>query len=485
MKTSVKLRRGHDGEVTTLNSSAMLGVGGEATVYTFPRDESLAAKVYINPTEEHARKLSVMCANPPVETTPSGKDFPLAWPVDTLHSADRKRRVIGYLMPRMSGMTPIIDVYSPQTRLQHRPQFTYQHLLRTGQNLAQAVSAIHNTSYVIGDLNNTNVFVSGEAQVTLIDTDSFQVCDPDSGEIYRCPVFTPDFTPPEMQGEADTLVDRTIEQDLFSLGVLLFLLLMGGGHPFSGSYQEEGDPPPITDRIKDGHYPFSTLREVPYKPTAVSLPFSIVAPGLQKLFLQCFEDGHDNPGVRPAAKAWQEALMEAEQDLVDCAANQQHKYGGHLSSCPWCERTTLLGGRDPFPSLETVDTGEHIRPMEVRQTLPDDWAPEWQQQQMTRQYRPAGRGLTHDSKFWVPISIFLWIGIPVWSAVSLVSPGVVALALLIYGLMAFLVPWGLQSNIGWKGIFGFQPGSRWMISSGVAAILGIVIIVVVAILFAF
>ena len=463
----------------------MLGIGGEATVYTFPDDESLAAKVYLTPTEERARKLSVMCANPPVSGAPSGGDFPLAWPVDVLHSADRRRRVIGYLMPRMSGMTPIIDVYSPQSHLQYRPHFTYQDLLRTGQSLAQAVGAVHATSYVIGDLNNTNVFVSGEAQVTLIDTDSFQVPNPDNGETYLCPVFTPDFTPPEMQGEADTLVERTSEQDLFSLGVLMFLLLMGGGHPFSVSYQGEEDPPPITDRIKDGQYPFSLRPQALYKPTAVSLPFSIVTPGLQSLFAQCFEDGHDNPGAQPSAKAWQDALLEAEQDLVACAINQQHKYGSHLNSCPWCERTTLLGGRDPFPSQEEVGTGGLIRPVEVRPTLPTDWNPEWEAQQQTRQYKAAGRGLTPDSKLWVGMALFLWLGIPVWSGIALASPGVVILALLIYGIMAIMVPWSLLSSVGWRATVGFEEGSRWMVASAAGTIVGGILIAAITVLFAF
>ena len=485
MKKSIKLRRGHNGEVTTLNPSSILGVGGESTVYTFSDDETLAAKVYLDPSEEHGRKLSVMCANPPVYGAPSGNNFTLAWPVDVLYSGDRKRRVIGYLMPRMSGMTPIIDVYSPQSRLQNRPHFTFRDLLRTGQNLAQAVSAVHDTGYVIGDLNNTNVFASGEAQVTLIDTDSFQVPNPDSGEIYLSPVFTPDFTPPEMQGEADTLIERTSEQDLFSLGVLTFLLLMGGGHPFSGSYQEEGDPPPITDRIRDGHYPFSLRRQVPYKPSAVSLPYSILAPGLRNLFVQCFEDGHDNPEARPSARAWQGALLEAEQDLVDCAVNQQHKYGGHLSSCPWCERTTLLGGRDPFPSQEVVGTGGHIRSVEVRPTLPEDWNPEWQSQQQTREYETAARRLAPDSKFWVGMALVLWLGIPVWIGIALASPGVVVIAFLIYGIMAFMVPWSLLSSVGWRATVGFEKGSRWVVVSAAGAIVGGILIVAMSILFAF
>lgn len=472
MKSPIKLRRGLENEVTTLSASSMLGIGGEATVYSFPQDESLAAKVYLNPTENHGRKLSVMCAHPPVDGTSNQEDSSLAWPVDVLRSGDRKKRVIGYLMPKMSGMSPIIDIYTLQSRLRVRPGFTYQHLLRTGQNLTGAVSAVHASDYIIGDLNFTNAFVSEDAQVTLIDTDSFQVRDPESGELYRCPVFTPDFTPPELQGDADTLTDRIIEHDLFSLGVLIFLLLTGGGHPFAGSYQGEDDPPPITDRIKDGHFPYSVVRQVPYRPTAVALPFNILAPGLQKLFIQCFEEGHENPSSRPTAEAWHEALAVAEQDLIECDANEQHKYGSHLSSCPWCERTVLLRGRDPFPSQKAVETGEHIRPIEVRQTLPTDWNPEWAGQQQTRQYRPAGRGLTPDSKFWVGAAIFLWAGIPLWSAASFAVPSLIVLAVLIYGVAALMIPWGLLSSVGLRKTFTFAAGNRWMVAAGVAAIGG-------------
>ena len=482
MKASIKLRRGLDGQVTTLKASAMLGVGGEATVYSFPHDESLAAKVYFEPTDEHARKLSVMCAHPPVEAVPSGNEFPLAWPVDLLRSADRAKRVVGYLMPRMRGMTPIIDVYTPQARLRHRPQFTYRHMLFTGRNLARAVSGVHASDYVIGDLNYTNVFVSEDAQVTLIDTDSFQVTDPDSGEIYHCPVFTPDFTPPELQGEVSPLVDRTIEQDLFGLGVLLFLLLMGGSHPFTGRFQEEGDPPPVAERIRDGHFPYSLRRQVPYRPTAVALPFRLVAPGLRDLFVQCFEDGHDDPGMRPSAKVWQEALVEAEQNMIDCAANQQHKYGGHLSSCPWCERTSQLGGRDPFPSQQVVDRGQHLQPIEVRQTLPQDWSPEWQSQQQTRQYRAARSRLTPDSKFWVGLGLILWLGIPAWGVAAFASPELGLLAVFIYGMMATILPWGLLSAVGWRRAVRFEAGNRWMSISAAGSIVGGILVFLIFIL---
>src|SRR5712691_4689158 len=87
------------------------------------------------------------------------------------------------------------------------------------------------------------------ALVTLVDTDSFQVCEPHNGVVYRCPVGKPEFTPPELQGCPFAQVDRAPEHDLFGLAVLLFQLLMEGTHPFAGVYQGHGDPPPYETRI--------------------------------------------------------------------------------------------------------------------------------------------------------------------------------------------------------------------------------------------
>jgi TonB family protein len=73
-------------------------------------------------------------------------------------------------------------------------------------------------------------------------------------------------------------------------------------------------------------------------------------PALRALFLRCFVDGHADPAARPAAGEWREALAFAGDALLPCARNPQHLLGAHLRFCPWCERTRLLRGRDPFPA---------------------------------------------------------------------------------------------------------------------------------------
>jgi hypothetical protein len=215
-------------------------------------------------------------------------------------------------------------------------------------------------------VNESNILVSNTALVTLVDTDSFQVRDSNNGVVYRCPVGKPELTPSELQGKSFHLVDRVPEHDLFGLAVLIFQLLMEGTHPFSGIFQGIGDPPPYEARIAAGHFPYSTRQRVPYLSTPTAPPFEILHPTLRQLFVRCFEDGHLNPLLRPSAKTWEDALNEAENALVICAANNQHRYGNHLNACPWCERALALGGRDPFPSLEAVQSRQHLQPIKPK-----------------------------------------------------------------------------------------------------------------------
>jgi hypothetical protein len=203
------------------------------------------------------------------------------------------------------------------------------------------------------------------ALVTVVDTDSFQVPNHGSNDVFHCPVAKPEFTPPEMQGFSLRQFERTPVHDRFGLAVLIFQLLMEGTHPFAGVYTGEDDPPPYETRIQAGHYPHGSGR-APYGPALMSPPIELLPSVLRTMFQQCFEEGHRNPQARPHASAWVKALSEAEQDLIACSINDQHVYGNHLNVCPWCRRTELLDGRDPFPSKLSVVSGRHRSPIPIK-----------------------------------------------------------------------------------------------------------------------
>jgi len=200
------LRRRSSRATITLHSE--LGAGAEARIYELANDSTLVAKVYRQSTNVRIHKLEAMLANPPSDPMAAKGHVSIAWPVDLLEAAGNCQ-VVGFLMPRITGMHEIIKFYNPTLRYQHSPLFTYAYLHRTARNLATAVRALHARGYVIGDINQKNILVADTALVTLLDTDSFQVCDPRNGAIHRCLVGTPEFTPPELQGKIFAQVDRT------------------------------------------------------------------------------------------------------------------------------------------------------------------------------------------------------------------------------------------------------------------------------------
>lgn len=355
------LRRESNQAILNLADSALLGTGGEARIYSVPNEPELVAKIYHQPDAAYAHKLAAMMANPPHDPAQAQGHASIVWPLELLRSVDGKHQVCGFLMPRVHRMRPVMDVYHPGTRRKQAPLFNYAYLHRTARNLAAAVSALHAGGYVIGDVNESNVLVSETALVTMVDTDSFQVRDPESGLVYRSPVGKAEFTPPELQGKTFTTIDRLPEHDLFGLAVLLFQLLMEGTHPFAGVYTGPGEPPPIEARILAGHFPYGAGKNSPYRPMPAAPPLGLLAPALRQLFIRCFITGFRNPQARPTAQEWQEALRTAETALQGCARNGQHLFGQHLTECPWCKRTQQLGGRDPFPSIEAIKRGQHLQ----------------------------------------------------------------------------------------------------------------------------
>ncbi len=337
-------------QTVVLRSSEILASGGEGSVYLPARFPDQAAKIYHSPSDDIAAKLRLMIANPP--RIPQAEDgrIAIAWPEDVLLEPCHPYRVVGFLMRQVSG-NPSIEYYSPLRRPHTAPLFNYEHLLATARNLARAVEICHGQRYAIGDINESNALVTDTASVALIDTDSFQVIDRSNGNVYRSPVGKPEYTPAELQGHQFDSIDRSQDHDVFGLAVIIYQLLTEGGHPFTGIYTGQGDPPPLESRIAAGHFPHSAIRAVPYAPSPIAPRWDALHPSLRDRFLQCFDNGYDSPETRPTAHEWVQTLEDALVALASCARNSQHWYFDHLSDCPWCDRARRMGHRDPFAPL--------------------------------------------------------------------------------------------------------------------------------------
>ncbi|HLL48263.1 MAG TPA: hypothetical protein VK399_16295, partial [Longimicrobiaceae bacterium] len=383
--SEIRVRCETAGEPFLLLPGSELGAGGQAAVYPVAGRPDRVAKVYREPAPEQERKLRLMLVR-----RPPGAQGIFAWPLDLLRDGDG--RFAGLLLPRVDGKLRVFELYNPATRRERAPLFHHGLLHRAARNLSAAFHVLHEAGYVVGDVNESNILVGGDGRVVLIDTDSFQVRDPVSGAVYRCPVGRPEFTPPELREHRFADVDRTPEHDRFGLGVLVFQMLMEGTHPFAGRFRGAGEPPSVQERIAAGHFPYSGRADVPLDPPRTAPPPATLDPALRALLRRCFEDGHRDPAARPHAAEWRDALEAAEAALVACPRNEQHMYGKHLDACPWCERARRLEGRDPFPSAAAVRRGEH-RPVPVRPARRPASARAPGRQGPTATLRPRFRGL--------------------------------------------------------------------------------------------
>ncbi|HYO75266.1 MAG TPA: hypothetical protein VE010_02285, partial [Thermoanaerobaculia bacterium] len=300
--------------------------GGEGTIHPVIGNGGVLAKLYhraIDPPKQ--AKLAAM--------TTTANDALLrvaAWPAATLH-ARAGGPIVGFVMPRFDGQrSELHHLYRPGSRKQTFRQADWAFLIHAARNVAAAVATVHAAGHVVGDVNQRNFIVGGDATVKVLDCDSFQIRG--AGRIFHCPVGVPEFTPPELQNRLLDGLERTPNHDAFGLAVLVFQLLFMGRHPFAGRFLGTGDMP-IERAIAEGRFAFggssrSRLMEPP--------PNMVTFESLPSRLAASFEAAFGGGTSRPTAKHWSDALDAAKAELRACTLEPMHKYYKALPDCPWC-----------------------------------------------------------------------------------------------------------------------------------------------------
>jgi len=308
---------------------ATIGRGGEGLVQEVVSDPSLVAKLYLRPLDNaKTEKLRIMVQS----ATPEILRF-AAWPTSLLRS---NNRTVGLLMRKMDPSNrPIHELYTPKTRLRAYPTANWLFLIHVAANVARGFGEIHRAGHVVGDVNHGNVLVGRNGTTGFIDCDSFQVSR--SGQIYRCNVGVPEYTPPELQKRAFSSVDRTANHDRFGLAVLIFHLLFMGRHPFAGRYLGSGEMP-IDRAIAESRFVFGRLgRNFQMDPPPNSLLLSQIPLALADGFERAFSAEAARNSPRPAAVEWVTLLEDLRNDLTQCKTHSSHLYFRRLTACPWCQ----------------------------------------------------------------------------------------------------------------------------------------------------
>jgi WD40 repeat protein len=309
---------------------------GEGTVWKTDFAGYLA-KLYHSPTPDRIEKLKVMVAAPPTNPMRQQQHMTFAWPQDLL--VNSQGRCLGFLMPEIVDGAKVSMIYNPRLRRRKAPRFNWYYLHTAALNFALALKSLHDEGYVVGDIKPQNLLVNSRALISVIDTDSFQVRDSRSQQVYRCLVGSEGFTPPELLGQELSQLDQSEIHDRFRLGVMVYMLLFGD-QPFKGKWIGRGESPQPADLIRTGHWPYAPNSLV--QPGPNTIPLAIVHPQLQVCFQRCFTEGHRNPQARPSAQDWIDALRVAIPELQVCTTESNHHYSHTYGRCYWCDRKTSL-----------------------------------------------------------------------------------------------------------------------------------------------
>lgn len=331
--------------------------GGEGKIYEVVGNKDLLIKIYNdkdsagNPivTKELQHKLEYMKNHPPEVLIRKGL---LAWPIDILYE---QGKVTGLVMQKLIADASIKEMYSYKHPLIDKKYDSYptvQSRIGIAINLVSAVSELHNTGYVIGDMNDQNIGIDrSTAQIRIFDCDSFTITD-DSGITLRTNACMPGYLAPEIirhchserakghPHELDTVTLPTFskESDLFGLAVHIFRLLMNGVVPFNGvknnATGSTAAPFVGNEGIDRNNYVF---KQGLHPSDIYCLNPNEIPVDIKCLFDRAFLDGDSNPKRRPTTVEWYNALLEYLRTLKQCPNNPKHQYYNKLQKCPYCE----------------------------------------------------------------------------------------------------------------------------------------------------
>ena len=362
-----KTLRGLDGKYYTLGS--LLGQGGEGDVYEVVGDQRSVIKIYndkkmmpspfVQDMRSHMEnKIKVMVRNPVEQNNKLGF-LCISWPKDALYDGGK---FVGYVMPRVKTQKKIYDVCRERSRERMFPNYTWQYSVVIALNLAWTVNSVHEKGYCIGDFNPNNILVNDRGNITLIDTDSFEITD-----VYKCMVGVPEMLAPELQGRGDLRDPRvkfTKESDRFSLAIHIFNLLMNNCHPFNctniASSRSSTSNEPIETGIAEGHFCYGRPLPAGIRLPVTAPSYDILPKYIRDLFDRAFtytaRTAYASAQKRPTADEWHRALLRMyKEPYVKCSQNSHHVYlSSCCSACPWC---AIINITPPHPVKKKASQG--------------------------------------------------------------------------------------------------------------------------------
>lgn len=303
-----------------------LGKGGQACVYRVELPVSLedcCVKIYHKGcSDDMIERLCYMINNPPKILKTSA--YRICWPIGLVYN--KSKEVLGFYMNTAFPNSRDLYILSFYTkgktiadRFKKDVDWFDKYERNTGEgimnrlkmiaNISQAFYQIHHSRcYVALDIKPMNILATSTGKISIVDTDSFQIAESEK-ILFPGVAATPEYCAPEFDEQFMQNRPFTISNDLFSLPVMFYQIIMGV-HPFTGvrllppyDTEEYSELKPIIHRSLfvygcNKRY----VEKLDPNPHAF---FERMPKSLQLMFIKAF----DAPNYRPTMEEWCKELF--------------------------------------------------------------------------------------------------------------------------------------------------------------------------------
>jgi serine/threonine protein kinase/rRNA-processing protein FCF1 len=222
---------------TDVMLGTLLGAGGEGSAYSVGNDWVIKIYDREHLTEHREKKIRLLVKR---NLSFEGICFP------TGVVLNNSGQFVGYIMPKAEGKEFSKELFSPRRFRKAFPDWKKSDLIDICIAALEQIAFLHNNGIILGDINPKNLLVTKDKRVYIIDADSWQI------EGYPCPVGTPMFTAPEIQGKHYPDFLRTLSNENYAVVTLLFQIMITGQFP----YARMGFDGDIAKSIKSGLFAF-------------------------------------------------------------------------------------------------------------------------------------------------------------------------------------------------------------------------------------
>ncbi len=220
---------------------------------------------------------------------------------------------IGYTMFIGKGTTLSNVFDGPDAMIEQYPDWTRLDVCETLLNLIGKYIYLHMHDIIAGDIQLKNALIYTSSTQYLIDMDSVQI-----GNL-PCPVGTEDFTDPRLWGKDFSGFIRTLEDEDYSIAMLVFTVLFCGLHPYATRKGAET----LREEILNRNFPYtldnSNTEHIPLGGYAHIWEY--LPENLRVMLYNTFHEGKSYEAV-----CWRAAVQEYMRDLENFVYDDPEAY---------------------------------------------------------------------------------------------------------------------------------------------------------------